>query len=306
MLRILALLIGAVALPFAASAEEAWKFQEDVDRLIELHGTGGQSHIQGQRRDIAAMEAYFNPSDLQRVKDSAFSAMISECASGVANICGVLAVIMGRSKDAKPKEISAALAAFRKSCARKVPDACFALGFWQELGLGTKANQTEANVSYEKSCDLKFSPACNALGDYYLNKDNPKRDSSRALSYYQKACDMGLGSGCEEAGFLYYTGEGVPKDRVRSLPLFERACKANEAMSCALAGGQYLAGEGTKTNVDKAIAFYEKGCDGDVAISCVLAGQGKRARKDEPAAVKYFKKACELGEKKGCDLLKAK
>lgn len=79
----------------------------------------------------------------------------------------------------------------------------------------------------------------------------------------------------------------------------------NEARSCFFVG---LAYEGIE-QYKQAFEYYEKGCLKDDGYfqnpSCFnlawLYYQGKGVRQDKVVAKKYFGKACDLGEEKGCN-----
>lgn len=113
----------------------------------------------------------------------------------------------------------------------------------------------------EKSCDGNKADDCVYLG--FLA--GARHDYKNANKLYAKACELGDAMGCQNLGSSYANAQGVQKDYEKAKELFLRACAMKDGR-----GGCYNLG-----------VLYEK-------------------QNRNELAKKYFKKACDLGDKDGC------
>ena len=104
------------------------------------------------------------------------------------------------------------------------------------------------------------------MGSFYLPSGGGKTDYVLAVAYFEKAVERGGGHGT--LGVMYWRGYGVTSDAKRARGLFEQGCERGEASACLNLGLMSQLGEG-----------------GD---------------QDHDAAVAHFRRACVLGEQRGC------
>ena len=98
-------------------------------------------------------------------------------------------------------------------------------------------------------------------------------DSKKAIDLYEKACFAGSGKACGIAGQLqWFNPDNLDGNHL--VKLFSKGCDLEDADSCSSLGSVYLQG--------------------------FLYGIDTQGRK----AIKFFKKACELGSDVGCTNLK--
>lgn len=75
------------------------------------------------------------------------------------------------------------------------------------------------------------------------------------------------------------------------------SCENGEAVSCYNIGATYL----QENKVKKAKSFLTKACDADFNLGCYALGViATRIEKNYSDSIKYYSKACALGEAKGC------
>ncbi len=100
------------------------------------------------------------------------------------------------------------------------------------------------------------------------------------------------------SGITIYTD----KNFTRAKKYFEKACGLNDAEKCKKLAESYF-----KTNdLKKTLEYYSKSCKLNDAKGCyalaMLCNEG--VAKDEKQMTESLKKACELGLKEACDILK--
>lgn len=123
------------------------------------------------------------------------------------------------------------------------------------------AEQTEEE-RFEVLCSEGNSTACFKMGERYRTVE---RDEKNALKFYEKACDAGYMTGCTNGGILL-AKKSTPysKGFKQARKMFDKACEAGEDPSCFNLG----------------TLNYKEG----------------RQKK----AIKYYKKACGMGNQGGC------
>jgi hypothetical protein len=109
--------------------------------------------------------------------------------------------------------------------------------------------------------------------------------------------------------YEYAKNAETKTDMRPALALYEKACAAGEPTGCAVAGYFYSGGQkGVSRNYEKAADFDEKACERNVAGACVNLGilytDGKGVERDLKRTGALYRKACDLGDKPGCNYLK--
>lgn len=114
----------------------------------------------------------------------------------------------------------------------------------------------------EVVCAEGNSTACFKVGERYRIVE---RDNKKALEFYVKACDADYMTGCTNGGILLaMRGTPYSKDFKQARKMFDKACEAGEDQSCFNMG----------------TLNYKEG----------------RQKK----AIKYYKRACGMGNQAGC------
>jgi len=148
-----------------------------------------------------------------------------------------------------------------------------------------------------KLCDLNDSNRCKELGDiYYKPELNQTKNYKKAKIYFEKSCELNNSDGCIAFGLLYEYGNGVDKNLTIAQNIYKKACDLGENLGCD-----------SYKNL-KYIKDLNVQCKNNNSKACVNLGF-LEAFSDEHVNIKkvkqYFKKACDLGNKKGCDAYKS-
>ena len=119
--------------------------------------------------------------------------------------------------------------------------------------------------------------ACNAAGIMFEFDSGWRSDPALASGFYNRACVGEYAPGCNNLAWLYLRGAGVPQDQPHAMLLFMAAFDASK-MAC-------LRGDGG---------------------GCLLAGEllyeDRVQPKEGETAVAFFRRACDAGEGRGCEL----
>ena len=126
---------------------------------------------------------------------------------------------------------------------------------------GALAQQTREE-KMETLCQGGNSTACFKIGERFRTVE---RDNKKALIYYIKACDDGYMTGCTNGGILLaMKGTPYSKDFKQARKMFDKACEAGEDQSC-------------------------------FNLGTLNYKEGRQSK-----AIKYYKRACEMGNQAGC------
>ena len=126
--------------------------------------------------------------------------------------------------------------------------------FALSLGFFAPGALAQEEEQMEALCKKGNSTACFKLGERYriLDKNNKK-----ALKYYVIACDAGYMTGCTNGGILLaMKGTPYSKEFKQARKMFDKACEAGEDPACFNMGTlNYKEGRQSK-----AIKYYKKAC----------------------------------------------
>ena len=116
------------------------------------------------------------------------------------------------------------------------------------------AEQTQEE-RLEALCTEGNSTACFKMGERYRVVE---RDNKTALKFYEKACNAGYMTGCTNGGILLaMKGTPYSKDFKQARKMFDKSCEAGEDPACYNLGTlNYKEGR-----QKKAIKYYKKACD---------------------------------------------
>lgn len=177
------------------------------------------------------------------------------------------------------------------------PKSCFSLGFMYENAQGLNKDDDKAAFYYEKACKLRLSGACFNLALLYNRYE--KFDEARLVFY--KACSLGHLSACLNLA-LYYEDQ---KDGQMALEFYSRACRLKDASSCYQQALLFEKGEFIRQNLRRAQTLFEQSCRLNYAPSCAKLGEVYEGKKDNHTALRYYARACDLGNVKACASYKA-
>ena len=144
----------------------------------------------------------------------------------------------------------------------------------------------------------------NSKIDELLSKKKYK-EVVKILSQQCKAKNM---ASCNMLGVLYYKGLGVKKDYTKAEELWKKACMdKNNGNGDACSNLGYYETKGTmQDRALKAPIAYEFACDKNNAEGCFSYGAYLERSGQYDEAIKIYKKACKLGSKEACYMVKVR
>ena len=119
-------------------------------------------------------------------------------------------------------------------------------------------------------CEENNATACFRMGERYRVVE---RDNKTAVEFYTKACDENYMTGCTNGGILLFMqGTHSSSQWKKAKKMFTKACDAGEDPSCYNLGTlNYKEGRQSK-----AIKFYHKACEMGNAAGCAREKRLKR------------------------------
>jgi len=195
---------------------------------------------------------------------------------------------------------------FKKSCKIDYIKSCRYLGILymetndyknadKYLKMACKTNNEIACNIYKifknkLKCDKQQLPNdCKSTAKAYQTGMYIPRNHKKALLYYRKACELNNADSCKEIAEYYrYTYKN--NDIKKALIFYNKACKFNNKKSCdavIILKLEIRCKEKDGLSCDKLGTFYDEGKYG--------------LRKHSGIANRYFKQACEYGNKISCD-----
>lgn len=181
------------------------------------------------------------------------------------------------------------------ACEKGLGNACHNLGVLRERQKRLEAAQT----AYARGCGLEVPTSCAAFGFLSIARG----DADGALRSCEHSCTTGDAESCVCLGLAHQPVESADGGSNRlALESYERACELGSGRGCTFAGEI-----ATFLEPDKAAALFRLGCERDHGAGCVE--QAKRIIKGIDFApspergVELLRRACQLGEQRGCALL---
>jgi len=147
--------------------------------------------------------------------------------------CMLLGEIYENGTEAISKDTSKAFMYYQKGCNFGENDACSALGYLYEMGVGTDADPKKALKLYTKSCEKDGVKGCFLLAKAFdAGALGLNTDPRKALEYFDKACGNDYADACKYAASHYETGTGTQKDLEKAKILYESGCLLGDDEAC--------------------------------------------------------------------------
>jgi TPR repeat protein len=132
-------------------------------------------------------------------------------------------------------------------------------------------------------------------------------DKQKAVELYIKACNENYPQACHNLATMYRNGHGVQQNYKKAFELFSKALSiSKEPLTYFSLAQLYDEGFGVIKNTKKAIELYELSSEGGYVNAnyslAVIYYNGDLGKKDKSKAKLFFKKACDGGNSKACDL----
>ncbi|WP_104740438.1 SEL1-like repeat protein [Helicobacter bizzozeronii] len=182
------------------------------------------------------------------------------------------------------------------------------LGYLYKFGDCAPKDIKKALQYFKQSALMGNVEACIILGGMYESGRDVSKDTQKAIEYYQKAGEGGNKDGYLVIADMYVIGDGVPQDDQKALEYYQKSYHNNVDAYEALgrAYSSYAVGMPPSVkNIPKALKYLKKAAElGSMDAYVVLGDMYKRGEgvpKDEQKAMHYYDKACDLGDAGSCD-----
>ena len=169
---------------------------------------------------------------------------------------------------------------------------------------------------YIEECNKGNGRSCSDMAFFYLyGKGAFEKDSSKGAEYAKKGCDYGFAKACADFGLI--TGKGIAnikKDLHKAGEYMLASCEGGYALGCVYYGGALMLQSGTTIEESKdkkllaeILKYMQKACSGMSPEGCFGLGReyelGILNNKDKIKAEKYYRMACEMRYRNGCEYL---
>ncbi len=227
----------------------------------------------------------------QQLLCNVLGALLLSCLScrDAKSLSAAAAEAMREGQDARAEEL------WDQACEKGLGDACHNLGVLRERQQRLDA----AQKAYTRGCALQVLTSCAAYGFVSIARG----DTDEAVRSCKNSCVAGDAESCVCLGLANQPVQGTDAGSNQlALAQYERACELGSGRGCTFAGeiAAFLAPE-------KTAALFRLGCERDHGAGCVE--QAKRIIKGIDVAssaergVELLRRACHLGEQRGCALL---
>ena len=123
-------------------------------------------------------------------------------------------------------------------------------------------------------------------------------DDDELTAKKRAACDDGNSAACFEMGERYRV---VEQDNKTAIKFFRKACNADYMTGCTHGGILlFMSGKHSSSEWKEAKKMFQKSCDAGEDPACYNLGTLSYKEGRQKKAIKYYKKACEMGNPGGC------
>lgn len=158
------------------------------------------------------------------------------CTPALPVACSALVVKLRKTPAAARKQLAQVRTTLATSCSTtEKPDACNALAYLEEAGLGGKAHRTDALRHHLRACELGSARSCIRLLTGPFSRPRPPRqlDAERFHELLLETCtDERDEDACLALATALGTGWGVPRDREAARSVLEEACENEQPLAC--------------------------------------------------------------------------
>ncbi|MGC9490523.1 MAG: tetratricopeptide repeat protein [Thermovirgaceae bacterium] len=179
----------------------------------------------------------------------------------------------------------------------------YRLGWKYKTGQGAERNLEKAFHWFEKAAMQGHAEAQFETARCYYFGEGVPEDLRQAARWFEEAAMQGHAEAQFYLGGLYWFGEGFERNEEKALNLwFLGAAKGEPDCQHNLAAHYFNLGEKDPANYRKAYYWYrqaaEGGLSGDQYMVGLMCEKGLGVKKDEHAALSWYKKAAAQGHEK--------
>jgi TPR repeat protein len=234
--------------------------------------------------------------------------LTTRCNAGDQKACVASADRLRLDPKASTQQREHAVLLYQTACDRKEHDGCAGLGAMYQEGMFVTRDVAHAVALYRAACDAGSGRGCSRLGALYARGEGVDRNVEHARGFLQTGCDRGDALGCINLGLMHAHGDGMPVDGRAAREQFRKACGLGDGAGCRELAGSYAQGLVSEPpSPQLAAMFSRQACALDDGPGCGNAGMnaqlGYGVPRDSLAASRLYKRACDLGEQRYCELL---
>lgn len=200
------------------------------------------------------------------------------------------------------KDLSKAMHLFRMSAERGNADAQLHIGRCLEE---TNASDEEIKAAYRKAAEMGQPEAQCFLGEwYYYGEKELAVDLGETYKWWRKAAERGYYQAQYKIGDCYDFGRGVERDTKEAVKWFKRSASKDYIPAVYTLGLCYYFGNGVRKNKKEALKCFKRAAKYDYAEAIYMIGYYYYDEiVDEEEAIRYYKRAAELGCKRAAEIL---
>ncbi len=200
------------------------------------------------------------------------------------------------------KDLSKAMHLFRMSAEQGYADAQLHVGRCLEE---TNASNEEIEAAYRKAAEMGQPEAQCFLGEwYYYGEKGLTVDIGETYKWWRKAAERGYYQAQYKIGDCYDFGRGVERDTKEAVKWFKRSASKDYIPAVYVLGLCYYFGNGVRMNMREALKCFKRAAKYDYAEAIYMIGYYYyNDIVDEEEAIKYYKRAAELGCETAAEIL---
>jgi TPR repeat protein len=173
------------------------------------------------------------------------------------------------------------------------------LGWFYELGIGTKVDLPRALEFYRKSAEAGNAYGIDAMALLFEQGKGVPKDATEAVRWYTRAADRGDGWAMNRLAGCYENGSGVEKSQEKAFDTYRKSADLGDEWGQNNLGNCYYHGRGTVKDFEKAYGWYKKSAEQGNGAAMVNLGyyheNGIGITPDKAEAVRWYQKAAERG-----------
>ena len=207
------------------------------------------------------------------------------------------------------KDMAKAYAYFQKAADLGNPESLCSLGNMQRMGLGTERNDEKSLQSFKAAAEKKAPCGLRLLGEITLGGNGVEKNTEQGFSLIRECAEMGDAECRHDMGVLLQNGIGAEKNIFEAVKWYKRAASQGNVNSMGNLAEILLDGaEGVPS--DKFMAerlmasAAEAGAVGAMESLGLWHSSGALGTINFEKAKLWLSKACDAGDRIGCEYLK--
>ncbi len=211
--------------------------------------------------------------------------------------------------DGTEKNMSMAYAYFQKAAELGNPESFCSLGNMQRMGVGTEKNSENSIQSFKTAAEMKAPCGMRFLGELTLGGNGIEKNNEKGFALIKECAELGDAECRYDVAVLYQNGIGTEKNILEAVKWYKLSASQGNVNSMGNLAEILLDGaDGVPS--DKFMAerlmtsAAEAGSVGAMESLGIWNSSGALGEVNFEKAKKWLSKACESGDRLGCEYLK--